>query len=140
MKTESTALSFGGVQGVYSHTSNECQCDMTFAVYMPPQAQDGPVPILWYLSGLTCSHANVMDKGEYRAHAAKHGVAIVCPDTSPRGDNVPDDAGNWQFGSGAGFYLDALNDPWRKNYRMYSYIRHELQDLVVANFNVDTEL
>ena len=137
MKTESTALSFGGTQGVYSHPSSECNCDMTFAVYMPPQAADGPVPVLWYLSGLTCTHANVMDKGEYRAHAAKHGVAIVCPDTSPRGDNVPDEADNWQFGSGAGFYLDAQNEPWRKNYRMYSYIRDELQKLVLENFNVD---
>ena len=137
MKTESTALSFGGTQGVYSHASSECQCDMTFAVYMPPQATDGPVPVLWYLSGLTCTHANVMDKGEYRAHAAKHGIAIVCPDTSPRGDNVPDEADNWQFGSGAGFYLDAQNEPWRKNYRMYSYIRDELQKLVLENFNVD---
>ena len=139
MKTESTALSFGGTQGVYSHSSSECNCDMTFAVYMPPQAADGPVPVLWYLSGLTCTHANVMDKGEYRAHAAKHGVAIVCPDTSPRGDNVPDEADNWQFGSGAGFYLDALNEPWRKNYRMYSYIRDELQKLVLENFNVDAD-
>ena len=137
MKTESTALAFGGTQGVYSHSSSECQCDMTFAVYMPPQTADGPVPVLWYLSGLTCTHANVMDKGEYRAHAAKHGIAIVCPDTSPRGDNVPDEADNWQFGSGAGFYLDAQNEPWRKNYRMYSYIREELQKLVLENFNVD---
>ncbi|MCJ8310507.1 MAG: S-formylglutathione hydrolase [Rhizobiaceae bacterium] len=139
MKTESTALSFGGTQGVYSHSSSECNCDMTFAVYMPPQAADGPVPVLWYLSGLTCTHANVMDKGEYRAHAAKHGVAVVCPDTSPRSDNVPDEADNWQFGSGAGFYLDAQNEPWRKNYRMYSYIRNELQKLVLQNFNVDAD-
>lgn len=137
MKTESTARAFGGTQGVYSHASSECQCDMTFAVYMPPQAADGPVPVLWYLSGLTCTHANVMDKGEYRAHAAKHGIAIVCPDTSPRGDNVPDESDNWQFGSGAGFYLDAQNEPWRKNYRMYSYILEELQKLVLENFNVD---
>ena len=139
MKTESTARSFAGTQGVYSHASEQCQCDMTFAVYMPPQTQDGPVPVLWYLSGLTCTHANVIDKGEYRAHAAEHGVAIVCPDTSPRGENVPDEADNWQFGSGAGFYLDAQNEPWRKNYHMYSYIRHELQGLVLANFNVDAD-
>ena len=139
METVSENKAFGGQQGVYRHKSTATNCDMTFGLFLPEEAKDGPVPILWYLSGLTCSHANVMDKGEYRAHAAKHGVAIVCPDTSPRGDNVPDDAGNWQFGSGAGFYLDALNDPWRKNYRVYSYIRHELQDLVVANFNVDAE-
>ena len=137
METVSTARAFAGTQGVYTHKSDQCQCDMTFAVYMPPQAQDGPVPVLWYLSGLTCSHANVMDKGEYRAHAAEHGVAIVCPDTSPRGDHVPDDGDNWQFGSGAGFYLDAIAEPWRKNYRMYSYIVEELQALVTGNFNVD---
>ena len=137
METISTAKAFGGVQGVYTHNSDACGCDMTFAVYMPPQAQDGPVPALWYLSGLTCSHANVMDKGEYRAYAAKHGIAIICPDTSPRGENVPDDADNWQFGSGAGFYLDAIQEPWRKNYRMSSYIRDELQALVVNKFAVD---
>ncbi len=137
METVSTAIAFGGTQTVHTHASEVCGCDMTFAVYMPPQAKDGPVPVLWYLSGLTCSHANVMDKGEYRAHAAKHGVAIVCPDTSPRGDTVPDDDGNWQFGSGAGFYLDATAEPWRKNYNMYSYITQELPKLVADNFAVD---
>ena len=137
METVSTAIAFGGTQTVHTHASEVCGCDMTFAVYMPPQAKDGPVPVLWYLSGLTCSHANVMDKGEYRAHAAKHGVAIVCPDTSPRGDTVPDDDGNWRFGSGAGFYLDATAEPWRKNYNMYSYITQELPELVAENFAVD---
>jgi len=139
METVSTSLAFGGTQSIHTHTSETCGCDMTFAIFMPPQANDGPVPVLWYLSGLTCSHANVMDKGEYRAHAAKHGVAIVCPDTSPRGDNVPDDDGNWQFGSGAGFYLDATAEPWRKNYKMYSYITQELPALVAENFSVDME-
>ena len=139
METVSTALAFGGTQSIHTHRSETCGCDMTFAIFMPPQANDGPVPVLWYLSGLTCSHANVMDKGEYRAHAAKHGVAIVCPDTSPRGDNVPDDDGNWQFGSGAGFYLDATAEPWRKNYKMYSYITQELPALVAENFSVDME-
>ena len=139
METVSVAKAFGGEQGVYTHKSEACACDMTFAVYMPPQAKDGPVPVLWYLSGLTCSHTNVMDKGEYRAHAAKHGVAIVCPDTSPRGEKVPDEKDNWQFGSGAGFYLDATREPWRKNYRMYSYIRDELQALVVDQFNIDAK-
>ncbi len=139
METVSTARSFAGTQSVHTHQSEQCQCDMTFAVYMPPQAQDGPVPVLWHLSGLTCNHSNVMDKGEYRAHAAKHGIAVVCPDTSPRGDQVPDDADNWQFGSGAGFYLDAIREPWRKNYRMYSYILEELQELVVGNFNIDKD-
>ena len=137
LETVSTAKAHGGVQGVYSHTSNECNCDMTFAVFTPPQAQAAPCPVLWYLSGLTCTHANVMDKGEYRAAAAKHGVIIVCPDTSPRGDNVPDDADNWQFGSGAGFYLDATAEPWRKNYRMYSYITRELPKIIAEHFAAD---
>ena len=137
MKTVSQAIAFGGTQGVYSHESNACGCMMTFAVYTPPLAKDGPCPVLWYLSGLTCTHANVMEKGEYRAHAAKHGIIIVCPDTSPRGDTVPDDADNWQFGSGAGFYLDATQEPWRKNYRMESYILKELSELVAKEFPVD---
>lgn len=137
MKTISTNKSHGGTQGVYSHTSTACNCDMTFAVYVPPQAAHKPCPVLWYLSGLTCSHANVMDKGEYREAAARHGIIIVCPDTSPRGDNVPNDADNWQFGSGAGFYVDASEEPWRKNYRMYSYITLELPRLIDKNFNAD---
>ena len=137
METVSTSKAFGGVQTVHTHKSLQCDCDMTFAVYMPPQADSEPVPILWYLSGLTCSHANVMDKGEYRAHAARLGIAIVCPDTSPRGDDVPDDQHNWQFGSGAGFYLDATQEPWRKNYKMYSYLRDELPQILEDNFNVD---
>ena len=137
METVSTSKAFGGVQTVHTHKSLQCDCDMTFAVYMPPQADSEPVPILWYLSGLTCSHANVMDKGEYRAHAARLGIAIVCPDTSPRGDDVPDDQDNWQFGSGAGFYLDATQEPWRKNYKMYSYLRDELPQILEDNFNVD---
>lgn len=137
MKTISTNKSHGGIQGVYSHTSTACNCDMTFAVFVPPQAAEKPCPVLWYLSGLTCSHANVMDKGEYRAAAAKHGIIIVCPDTSPRGDNVPDDGDNWQFGSGAGFYVDATEQPWRKNFRMYSYVTLELPRLIDEHFNAD---
>ena len=139
METQSTAKAFGGIQGVYTHASTQCACDMTFAVFMPPQAEQGPVPVLWYLSGLTCTHANVMDKGEYRAHAAQHGVAIVCPDTSPRGEGVADEADNWQIGTGAGFYVDATEEPWRKNYRMYSYVTEELPKLVAENFNVDMD-
>ena len=126
MKTVSTSKAHGGVQGVYAHQSETCACEMTFAVYTPPQAAQQPCPVVWYLSGLTCSHANVMDKGEYRRAAAEHGLIIVCPDTSPRGEDVPDEADNWQFGSGAGFYLDATQEPWRKNYRMYSYLTEEL--------------
>ena len=136
METLSAERSFGGVQGVYSHASSVTGCDMTFAVFMPPQAEDGPVPVLWYLSGLTCTHANVMEKGEYRRVAAELGLAVVCPDTSPRGENVPDED-NWQFGSGAGFYLDATVSPYDANYRMYSYILDELPGVVAANFAVD---
>jgi S-formylglutathione hydrolase len=137
METLSIAKSFEGTQGVYRHRSDACQCDMTFAVFLPSQAKDHPVPLLWYLSGLTCTHQNVMDKGEYRRIAAELGVAIICPDTSPRGENVPDEKDNWQFGSGAGFYLDATEEPWSTNYRMASYIATELPELVAANFPVD---
>lgn len=137
METVSTSRSFEGVQGVYRHASEATGCDMTFAVFVPPQAANGPVPVLWYLSGLTCTHQNVMDKGEYRRHAAEHGIAIVCPDTSPRGADIPDEKDNWQFGSGAGFYLDATEAPFARNYRMATYIAEELPALVAAQFPVD---
>ena len=137
MKTISTDKSHGGVQGVYAHSSQACACDMTFAVFVPPQAAKGPVPVLWYLSGLTCTHANVMDKGEYRRLAAELGLMVVCPDTSPRGDAVPDEPDNWQFGKGAGFYVDATEAPYAANYRMYSYVTGELPKLVAENFPAD---
>lgn len=136
MKTISTNLSHGGVQGVYSHDASTTNCEMTFAVFAPPQAKAGKTPVLWYLSGLTCTHANVMEKGEYRRAAAQHGVTIVCPDTSPRGESVPDED-NWQFGSGAGFYLDATVAPYDRHYNMYSYVTRELPELIAENFNVD---
>jgi S-formylglutathione hydrolase len=139
MQTLSIAKSFEGTQGVYRHRSDACQCDMTFAVFVPPQAKEGPVPLLWYLSGLTCTHQNVMDKGEYRRAAAELGVAIICPDTSPRGDAVPDEKDNWQFGMGAGFYLDATEAPYSTNYRMSTYVAEELPALVAANFPVDMQ-
>ena len=137
MKTISAEKSFGGTQGVYSHASEVCACDMTFAVFLPPEAPEKKLPVLWYLSGLTCTHANVMDKGEYRRLASELGVIIVCPDTSPRGESVPDEPENWQFGKGAGFYLDATESPFSPNYRMYSYIRDELPSVVTAEFPVD---
>ena len=137
MKTVSTSKSHGGVQGVYSHASEACACDMTFAVFVPPQAKDGPVPVLWYLSGLTCTHANVMDKGEYRRLAAELGLMVVCPDTSPRGEGIADEKDNWQFGSGAGFYVDATQAPFAANYRMYSYVTQELPALIAKNFPAD---
>ncbi|UOK73123.1 S-formylglutathione hydrolase [Ancylobacter polymorphus] len=137
METVSKAKSHGGVQGVYRHDSRVTGTPMTFAVFVPRQAAQGPVPVLWYLSGLTCTHANVMEKGEYRAAAAAHGVIIVAPDTSPRGGDVPDEPDNWQFGSGAGFYLDATQAPYATHYRMYSYLVDELTALVAAQFPAD---
>jgi S-formylglutathione hydrolase len=110
---------------------------MTFAVFVPPQAADGPRPVLWYLSGLTCTHQNVMDKGEYRRFAAELGLIVVCPDTSPRGPDVPDEKDNWQFGCGAGFYVDATQAPYAENYRMYSYVTAELPALVAREFPAD---
>ena len=139
MKTLSTSLSHGGVQGVYSHASETCACDMTFAVFVPQQAAQGPLPVLWYLSGLTCTHQNVMDKGEYRQLAAELGLIVVCPDTSPRGEAVPDEKDNWQFGAGAGFYVDATEAPYAKNYRMYSYVTQELPALIAREFPADME-
>ncbi|MEX4008139.1 S-formylglutathione hydrolase [Neoaquamicrobium sediminum] len=139
MKTLSTSLSHGGLQGVYSHASETCACDMTFAVFVPQQAAQGPLPVLWYLSGLTCTHQNVMDKGEYRQLAAELGLIVVCPDTSPRGEAVPDEKDNWQFGAGAGFYVDATEAPYARNYRMYSYVTQELPALIAREFPADME-
>ena len=110
---------------------------MTFAAFIPPQARERPVPVLWFLSGLTCTHQNVMDKGEYRRVAAELGIAVICPDTSPRGDDVPDEKDDWKFGAGAGFYVDATEAPYAANYRMASYVSRELPALAAANFPVD---
>jgi S-formylglutathione hydrolase len=112
---------------------------MTFAVFVPPQAIEKPCPVLWYLSGLTCTHANVMEKGEYRRMAAELGLIIVCPDTSPRGNDVPDELTNWQMGKGAGFYLDATEAPWAENYQMYTYITEELPAYVSQHFRIDMD-
>ncbi len=134
IETKSLAKSHGGTQGVYTHQSDACACPMTFAVYVPPHEEGAKLPVLWYLSGLTCTHANVMEKGEYRQAAAEHGVIIVCPDTSPRGEGVADEPGNWKLGCGAGFYVDATEAPWAANYRMYSYVTTELPALIAAEF------
>ena len=107
MKVLSQNTAFGGMQGVFSHPSQANNCEMTFAVFVPPQAVTRPCPVVWYLSGLTCTHANVMEKGEYRRMAAELGLIVICPDTSPRGNDVADELTNWQMGKGAGFYLDA---------------------------------
>jgi len=126
--------SFGGVQGVYRHHSRATGTAMTFAVYVPPDP--GPLATLTFLSGLTCTHANVMDKGEYRRLAAALGLMIVCPDTSPRGEGVPDDAA-YDFGQGAGFYVDATQAPYSANFRMFSYVTEELPALIAEHFPTD---
>jgi len=137
MKTISENRAFGGVQGVYSHASAETGSEMTFSAYVPPHSEGTKLPVLWYLSGLTCTHANVTEKGEYRAACAEHGVIFVAPDTSPRGDDVPDAADEYDFGKGAGFYADATEQPWAKHYRMRSYVEDELPQLIADNFPAD---
>ena len=135
IETVSTNRSHGGTQGVYRHASLATGTDMNFAVFVPDHEAGAALPVLWYLSGLTCTHANVMEKGEYRAACAEHGVIFVAPDTSPRGEGVPDDPeGAWDFGLGAGFYVDATEQPWATNYRMRSYIEDELPSLLLRNF------
>jgi S-formylglutathione hydrolase len=137
LETLSSVKSFGGTQGVYRHASRETRTAMVFAVYLPPQAEAGdPLPILWYLSGLTCTHINVMEKGGYQRVCAELGLILVAPDTSPRGPDVPDDEA-YDFGQGAGFYVDATEAPYDRNYRMCSYIADELPDIVAANFPAD---
>ncbi|CDZ35328.1 S-formylglutathione hydrolase [Neorhizobium galegae bv. officinalis] len=139
MKVLSQNTAFGGMQGVFMHDSEACKCEMTFAVFVPPQAIKEPCPVVWYLSGLTCTHANVMEKGEYRRMAAELGLIVICPDTSPRGNDVPDELTNWQMGKGAGFYLDATEKPWAENYQMYTYITEELPNFVSQHFRMDME-
>ena len=121
IETVSEVRSHGGVQGVYKHDSGATGTDMTFSVFVPEG--DKPMPVLWYLSGLTCTHANVTEKGEYRAACAEAGIIFVAPDTSPRGEGVADDPGGaWDFGLGAGFYVDATEDPYARHYKMWSYV------------------
>ncbi|PAL22763.1 S-formylglutathione hydrolase [Sphingopyxis sp. GW247-27LB] len=140
LETVSTNRSHGGTQGVYRHRSDTTGTDMNFAVFVPDHEADAKLPVLWYLSGLTCTHANVMEKGEYRAACAEHGVIFVAPDTSPRGPDlngnaVPDDPdGAWDFGLGAGFYVDATAEPWAQHYRMRSYVEDELPSLILREF------
>ena len=133
METLSTSTAFGGTQGVYRHASTATGTDMTFAVYVPPHAPDARLPVLWFLSGLTCTHANVMDKGEYRRACAEHGVILIAPDTSPRGEGVPDDDA-YDFGQGAGFYVDATEQPWAATFNMKRYVEDELPALIAAEF------
>jgi len=126
---------FGGWQDVYQHPSKVLHCDMRFGVYWPPQAEHGPVPVLYWLSGLTCTEQNFITKAGAQRYAAEHGVAIVAPDTSPRGEGVPD-ADSYDLGQGAGFYVNATQEPWQGHYRMYDYIVEELPALIEAHFPV----
>ncbi|MBE3636991.1 S-formylglutathione hydrolase [Mangrovicoccus sp. HB182678] len=136
MEILSENRSFGGVQGVYRHASAATGGDMTFAVYLPPQAAHGRVPCLWYLSGLTCTHENAMTKGGFQEHAARHGMAVIFPDTSPRGPGVADDDA-YDLGQGAGFYVNATRDPWAPHFRMWDYVTEELYALAAAEFPLD---
>jgi S-formylglutathione hydrolase len=129
---------FGGQQLRYRHRSQVLDCDMTFSIYLPPQAEEGPVPVLYWLSGLTCTDENFVTKAGAQRYAAAHGIAVVAPDTSPRGEGVADDPeGAYDFGLGAGFYVNATLQPWAAHYRMYDYITAELPALVATSFPVD---
>ncbi|MDF0541750.1 S-formylglutathione hydrolase [Sphingobium sp. H39-3-25] len=138
LETLSLNRAFGGEQGVYRHASSSTGTAMTFSVFVPDHAPGAKLPVVWYLSGLTCTHANVTEKGEFRRACAELGLIFVAPDTSPRGDGVPDDAnGAYDFGLGAGFYVDATQAPFDKHYRMWSYVTEELPGLVGAGFPAD---
>jgi len=138
METISENACFGGTQGVYSHASTSCNCDMTFGLFLPEETRDGPVPLLWYLSGLTCTHENAMTKAGAQAWAAEHGIALVFPDTSPRGDDVADDEA-YDLGKGAGFYVNATVEPWAPHFQMWDYIAKELPVLLGREFPLDLE-
>lgn len=138
METLSTTKAHGGVQGVYRHASAATTTDMTFSVFVPEHTLGERLPVLWFLSGLTCTHANVTDKGEYRRACAEHRIVFVAPDTSPRGEGVADDPA-WDMGQGAAFYVDATEAPWAPHFRMWSYVTEELPDLVAHSFPVDME-
>jgi len=135
MERISSNASFGGRQEVWEHHSTLLGVTMRFGVYLPPQATEGPCPVLWFLSGLTCTEQNAVTKGGFQQHCARHGIVFVCPDTSPRGEGVADDPG-WDLGQGAGFYVDATQAPWSTHYKMHRYVVDELPALVAAHFPV----
>ncbi len=138
LETVSTNRSHGGTQGVYKHASSATGTEMEFSVFVPDYAPGAKLPVVWYLSGLTCTQANVTEKGEFRAACAEHGLIFVAPDTSPRGEGVPDDPeGAYDFGLGAGFYVNATEDPFARHYRMRAYIEHELPALIGEEFPAD---
>lgn len=138
MESLSENKCFGGTQGVYKHASTSCNCDMIFGLFLPEEAKDGPVPVLWYLSGLTCTHENAMTKAGAQAWAAEQGIALVFPDTSPRGGDVADDDA-YDLGQGAGFYVNATEAPWSLHFRMWDYIASELPSLLAEKFPLDMD-
>jgi S-formylglutathione hydrolase len=139
LQTVSLNKSYEGIQGVYRHESRETGTPMTFSVYVPPHREGTKLAAVWYLSGLTCTHANVTEKGEFRSACAELGLIFIAPDTSPRGEGVPGHPANsYDFGLGAGFYVDATEAPFSRNYRMWSYVTEELPKVVAENFPVDT--
>ena len=139
METLNEHGAFGGTVGFYRHQSAANACDMQFSVFVPPQATEQPVPVVYYLAGLTCTEETFMIKAGAQRLAAELGLMLVTPDTSPRGDDVPDDPeGAWDFGLGAGFYLNATEDPWRRHYQMYDYVTAELPALVMSRFPADS--
>ena len=138
METISENNCFDGIQGVYRHASAATGCDMTFGLFLPEEAQDGPVPVLWYLSGLTCTHENAMTKAGAQAWAAEQGIALVFPDTSPRGEGVADDDA-YDLGQGAGFYVNAMQAPWAPHFRMWDYIVEDLPELLGQHFALDLD-
>jgi S-formylglutathione hydrolase len=140
LQTVSKNRSYGGTQGVYRHASGATETDMTFSVYVPDHPEGTKLPVVTYLSGLTCTHANVTEKGEFRSACAEHGLIFVAPDTSPRGEGVPGDPANsYDFGLGAGFYVDATEARFARNYRMWSYVTDELPKLIAEQFPVDAK-
>lgn len=132
----SSSKCFGGFQKIFSHESKEVKCKMNFAIYLPPKSESDKVPCLYWLSGLTCNEQNFIQKSGFQKYASEYGIAVVCPDTSPRGCNIEGEEDSWFVGTGAGFYVDATEPKWKNHYRMYSYVTEELPALVNANFPV----
>lgn len=139
LKTNAKHRHFDGTMGFYAHQSKVCNHEMRFAVYLPPQAAERKVPALFFLSGLTCTEENFMTKANAQRFAAEHGIALIAPDTSPRNTGIEDEDKDWTYGSGAGYYINATQEPWSKHYQMYDYVQKELPQVIAANFNVDVE-
>jgi S-formylglutathione hydrolase len=138
METISQSKCYGGVQGVYRHASEATGTDMTFGLFLPEEAEHAPVPVLWFLAGLTCTHENAMIKAGAQVWAAEHGIALAFPDTSPRGEGVANDDA-YDMGQGAGFYVNATEAPWAPHFRMFDYVMDELPRIIAANFAVDED-